>query len=111
MVAATVVDHIIPHRGNDEFFWSVDNWQSLCEHHHNSEKAIVEARGFSDRIGLDGWPMDPVHPANGGGGGCDKRGSKERTAHTPSPVDLVLTEKDEKTGENGAESRKNPGQG
>lgn len=29
--AATCVDHIIPHRGNDALFWSPDNLQSLCD--------------------------------------------------------------------------------
>lgn len=32
---ATVVDHIVPHKGNAELFWdSEGNWQSLCFHHH-----------------------------------------------------------------------------
>ena len=34
-VKATVVDHIIPHRGDKKLFWDSSNWQSLCEHHHN----------------------------------------------------------------------------
>ncbi len=34
-VAATVVDHIIPHRGNRKLFWSRDNWQSLCKPCHD----------------------------------------------------------------------------
>lgn len=34
--AATVVDHIIPHKGDKQLFWdSKSNWQSLCEMHHN----------------------------------------------------------------------------
>lgn len=32
---ATVVDHIIPHRGNRELFWNRDNWQALCKHCHD----------------------------------------------------------------------------
>lgn len=55
--AATVVDHIKPHRlkeaidsGNQptirqaqELFWdSKDNWQSLCNPHHNSTKQAEE---------------------------------------------------------------------
>ena len=27
---ATVVDHIIPHRGDKELFWNKKNWQPLC---------------------------------------------------------------------------------
>ncbi len=32
---ATVVDHIIPHRGDQSLFWDESNWQGLCERHHN----------------------------------------------------------------------------
>lgn len=32
---ATVVDHVIPHRGNDELFWDEGNWQALCKAHHD----------------------------------------------------------------------------
>lgn len=34
---ATVVDHIIPHRGDMTLFWDVENWQSLCESCHNAK--------------------------------------------------------------------------
>lgn len=34
-VRATVVDHIVPHRGDKKLFWDQSNWQSLCAHHHN----------------------------------------------------------------------------
>lgn len=40
--AATVVDHIQPHRGNQQKFWDRNNWQSLCAHHHSSDKAREE---------------------------------------------------------------------
>ncbi|MBX9745885.1 MAG: HNH endonuclease [Hyphomonadaceae bacterium] len=33
--AATVVDHIDPHRGDKRKFWRRANWQSLCETCHN----------------------------------------------------------------------------
>lgn len=33
--AASVVDHITPHRGNDTLFWDTTNWQSLCVVCHN----------------------------------------------------------------------------
>jgi 5-methylcytosine-specific restriction endonuclease McrA len=35
--AATVVDHIIPHRGDKKLFWSRSNWQSLCKPCHDSK--------------------------------------------------------------------------
>lgn len=27
---ATVVDHIVPHRGDKRLFWDSENWQALC---------------------------------------------------------------------------------
>ena len=27
--AATVVDHIIPHKGDQQLFWDTDNWQTM----------------------------------------------------------------------------------
>lgn len=32
--AATVVDHIIPHRGDKRLFWDRRNWQALCKDCH-----------------------------------------------------------------------------
>ena len=40
---ATVVDHIIPHRGDPKLFWDKANWQSLCKHHHDV-KTMTEDR-------------------------------------------------------------------
>lgn len=39
---ATVVDHIIPHRGNKGLFWDADNWQSLCKQCHDRKTARGE---------------------------------------------------------------------
>ncbi len=36
LTPATVVDHVIPHRGDPEKFWD-GAWQSLCEAHHNAK--------------------------------------------------------------------------
>lgn len=36
---AQVVDHIIPHRGNQRLFWDKTNWQGLCKHHHDQKTA------------------------------------------------------------------------
>ena len=36
-VKATVVDHIVPHRGNQKLFWNQDNWQPLCKRCHDSK--------------------------------------------------------------------------
>ena len=38
-VAATVVDHIKPHKGDMKLFWDEDNWQPLCKPCHDSKTA------------------------------------------------------------------------
>jgi 5-methylcytosine-specific restriction protein A len=48
---ATVVDHIIPHRGDMDLFWDEGNWQALCSPHHDSTKKREEHKGSS--IGCD----------------------------------------------------------
>jgi len=37
LTPATVVDHIIPHRGDKALFWDINNWQPLCATHHNKK--------------------------------------------------------------------------
>ena len=37
LVTATVVDHIVPHRGDRDKFIDSTNWQSLCRYHHNAK--------------------------------------------------------------------------
>ena len=61
VVAATVADHIEPHRGNHYAFW-FGKLQSLCASCHNATKQQVEIRGFSTEIGADGLPTDRRHP-------------------------------------------------
>ncbi|MDN2700176.1 HNH endonuclease [Janthinobacterium sp. SUN073] len=41
--AASVVDHIEPHRGDRVLFWNKTNWQSLCGTHHSADKQREEA--------------------------------------------------------------------
>ena len=48
VAAATVVDHIIPHKGDWKKFWKSDNWQALCASHH-SAKTAREDGGFGNR--------------------------------------------------------------
>lgn len=45
VTAAAVVDHIIPHRGDETLFWERGNWQSLCKLHHDSDKQVFEKSG------------------------------------------------------------------
>ena len=35
LTPATVVDHIIPHRGDRNLFWDENNWQPLCKSCHD----------------------------------------------------------------------------
>lgn len=34
---ATVVDHIVPHRGDPALFWDPSNWQVLCKQCHDKK--------------------------------------------------------------------------
>ena len=43
LVKATVVDHIIPHRGDAVLFWDEENWQPLCKNCHD-HKTMTEDR-------------------------------------------------------------------
>ena len=36
------VDHIRAHCGDERLFWDEDNWQSLCETHHNQKTRAGE---------------------------------------------------------------------
>lgn len=45
--AANVVDHIIPHRGDQDKFWDYDNWQALCKTCHDI-KTAKEDGGFGN---------------------------------------------------------------
>lgn len=48
--AATVVDHIVPHRGDYELFWDSRNWQPLCRTCHGI-KIVREDGGFGNPLG------------------------------------------------------------
>ena len=41
--AATVIDHIIPHKGEMELFWDKSNWQALCKRCHD-QKTVSDGR-------------------------------------------------------------------
>lgn len=48
--AAKVVDHIIPHRGDEALFWDEGNWQPLCMSCH-SAKTLRENGYFKKNSG------------------------------------------------------------
>lgn len=63
VTAATVVDHIEDHKGNEVLFWDPANHQPLCKPHHDGDKQSETHKGFSVRVGDDGYPIDQRHPA------------------------------------------------
>lgn len=58
VTVATVVDHIIPHKGDTALMWDWNNWQPLCATHHNRDKQSADKGGNKRTItiGTDGWP-------------------------------------------------------
>lgn len=42
---ATVVDHIIPHKGDPDLFWDISNWQSMAKRCHD-RKTVESDGGF-----------------------------------------------------------------
>lgn len=61
VVAATVVDHIVPHRGDSALFWDRSNWQSLCKPCHDRHKQRLERSGVEVGCDLSGVPLDAGH--------------------------------------------------
>ncbi len=52
VVPALVVDHIIPHKGDQTLFWDSSNWQPLCKACHD-QKTAAEDGGWG-RTGRGG---------------------------------------------------------
>ena len=48
VTAATVVDHIKPHKGDEVLFWDSKNHQSLCKQCHDVKTATKDG-GFGNR--------------------------------------------------------------
>ena len=48
LIAATIVDHIVPHKGDLALFYDQTNWQSLCKRHHDI-KTAAEDGGFGNK--------------------------------------------------------------
>ena len=42
ITAAQVVDHRIPHRGDQTLFWDESNWQPLCMRCHNRKTRLED---------------------------------------------------------------------
>lgn len=83
IVRATVVDHVVPHRGDQRLFWDSGNWQSLCTNHHSSDKQHREKRGFSSRVRNDGLPSDGGHPFYAGQDASSTAGARQQPPQAP----------------------------
>lgn len=66
VTAATIADHVIPHRGDERLFFEGE-LQSLCDEApwrcHSKVKQQAERLGYSPAVGPDGFPVDPSHRA------------------------------------------------
>lgn len=60
LTVATVVDHIVPHKGDQTLFWNEANWQPLCKLCHDSLKQKQE-HGKAVGCDVSGLPIDPEH--------------------------------------------------
>ncbi|WP_114094487.1 HNH endonuclease [Thalassospira xiamenensis] len=61
VTAATVVDHIVPHKGDQKLFWRRSNWQPLCKHHHDV-KTATEDGAFGRGVAQGGGGSNPYPP-------------------------------------------------
>jgi 5-methylcytosine-specific restriction protein A len=62
--AASVADHITPHKGDPTLFWG--ELQSLCKPCHDGAKQELERTGRLRGAAADGTPLDPGHHWNSG---------------------------------------------
>jgi 5-methylcytosine-specific restriction enzyme A len=63
VTAATVADHVEPHKGNWTKFVT-GKLQSLCYQCHNSTKQLIELHGHHSGVDRAGLPIDSNHPFN-----------------------------------------------
>lgn len=44
-VRATVVDHVVPHRGDEKLFWDRGgHWQPFCKKHHDQKTGSFDSK-------------------------------------------------------------------
>ena len=61
MVAADLVDHVEPHKGDTIKFWDTSKWQSSCRWHHDVVKQRLELMWARGEITvMDLWLDSPV---------------------------------------------------
>ncbi len=64
LVAASVVDHVIAHKGNIDTFWDETNWNAICKKCHDSIKQSQEKTNKLLGTDINGRPMHADHPWN-----------------------------------------------
>ena len=64
VVPSVIVDHVVPHRGDQTLFWDTSNWQALCKHCHDSHKHRLERSGTEVGCDANGVPLDARHHWN-----------------------------------------------
>lgn len=70
VTVAEVVDHITPHKGDEDLFHNPMNLQGLCKLHHDAAKQKAEKNKVNTvGCGEDGIPKDPGHHWHAPGGG------------------------------------------
>lgn len=47
---ATLVDHRVPHKGNEKLFWDMSNWQPMCTSCHNRKTATEDMGSWSNKL-------------------------------------------------------------
>jgi 5-methylcytosine-specific restriction enzyme A len=66
---ASVLDHVIPHKGDQSLFWNTANWQGLCEWCDKNIKRSIENKWLIGAVPeaelslnrrISGW----LHPAD-----------------------------------------------
>ena len=65
LVAAQVVDHDPPHKGDPTMFWDERTWRPLCKPHHDSTKQKQERTGRI--VGCDASGTPPTQTTIGQG--------------------------------------------
>lgn len=89
VTVATVVDHIVPHKGDQELFWDTDNHQSLCAPCHSSIKQKEELG--SNKLSYQFMPdwLKPI-PNLTIVFGCAGSGKSTWVQEQAKPNDIVL---------------------
>ena len=56
--AASVVDHVRSHKGDESLFFDSSNLQSLCKTHHDGAKQRMDKGGRAFEVRLDGYLIE-----------------------------------------------------